>query len=198
MSSNLLAHHVDVLIEAGVVRRIRSEGDRRRSYLSLVFGAFDELLPATRTTATRVVFVCTENAARSQLAAALWASHSDIPVASAGTHPARCIHPKAMAAARRQHLCLPTSKPTHLGEVIREGDTVITVCDRAHEELPEHTVRAHWSVADPVRSGIDEAFDAAFDELARRISRIAPVVVSHQPDPTDPDALQSPSRRRHR
>ncbi|MBC8094125.1 MAG: winged helix-turn-helix transcriptional regulator, partial [Pseudonocardia sp.] len=64
MASNLLAHHVKVLERAGVVRRVRSEGDRRRSYLSVVPDALTGLNPAASIAAARVVFVCTENAAR--------------------------------------------------------------------------------------------------------------------------------------
>ena len=67
---------------------IRSEGDRRRSYLTLVPGVLEELMPATGLTASRIVFVCTENSARSQLAAAIWAAASAVPATSAGTHPA--------------------------------------------------------------------------------------------------------------
>jgi protein-tyrosine-phosphatase len=59
---------------------------------------------------------------------------------------------------------------------------VITVCDRAHEFLTTHPVRAHWSIPDPARAGTDEAFDAALRELTDRISRLAPAVAPH---PTD-------------
>ncbi len=103
MASNLLAHHLGVLEQVGVVRRARSEGDRRRSYLTLVPGALDGLNPAASVTAPRIVFVCTENAARSQLAATVWAAHSPVPAASAGTHPAAQIHPGALATAAPRH-----------------------------------------------------------------------------------------------
>src|SRR5205823_13371334 len=72
MPSNLLAHHVRVLERAGVVSRHRSEGDRRRSYLRLTPGSLDALRPSpprdTVREVVRVVFVCTENSARSHLA----------------------------------------------------------------------------------------------------------------------------------
>ena len=176
MASNLLAHHVRVLEGAGVLRRVRSEGDRRRSYLTLVPGALDGLVPIASLAAPRVVFVCTENAARSQLAAAVWAGHSDVPASSAGTHPADRIHPGALATARRHDLALPERSPRRLGEVLRPGDVVITVCDRAHEELPAAVQVAHWSVADPARSGDDAAFDRALRELSDRVTRIAPAI----------------------
>ncbi len=176
MASNLFAHHVDVLVEAGVVRRVRSEGDRRRSYLTLEPAAFDGLNPAVQLSAPRIVFVCTENAARSQLAAALWAGRSDVPAASAGTHPAATINPGAIAAARRHDLPLIPSRPRHLADVLRPDDVVITVCDRAHEGLPTGPLHAHWSVADPARAATDDAFDTALRELNARISRLAPTV----------------------
>ena len=88
MPSNLVAHHVNVLRDAGLVERHRSEGDRRRSYLRLVPAALDEIALPGLLPARRVLFVCTANTARSHLAVALWRRASSIPATSAGTHPA--------------------------------------------------------------------------------------------------------------
>jgi ArsR family transcriptional regulator, arsenate/arsenite/antimonite-responsive transcriptional repressor / arsenate reductase (thioredoxin) len=176
MPSNLMAHHVRVLEKAGVVTRHRSEGDRRRTYLALAPGALDALRPATRRDAVRVVFVCTENSARSQLAAALWAGESPVPATSAGTHPAPAIHPGAVAAARRHHLPLTPATPRHIDDVLRPDDVVITVCDSAHEELGVAPGRLHWSIPDPARTGQDAAFDHAVDQLADRVTRLAPAI----------------------
>ena len=111
MPSNLLAHHVHVLEQAGIITRRRSEGDRRRTYLQLIPGALDALaLPAARA-ALRVLFVCTANSARSHLAAALWRQASTVPAVSAGTHPAEAIDPGAIAAAGRHRLPLPGCGP---------------------------------------------------------------------------------------
>lgn len=175
LASNLLAHHVGVLVEHGVVRRTRSEGDRRRTYLSLVPGALDVLgVPggAPRPTPARVVFVCTANSARSQLAAAVWQRHSRLPAASAGTHPAERVAPGAVRAARRHHLPA-LGEPRALEAVLADGDYVVTVCDRAHEETPGISV-GHWSVPDPVRRGDDEAFEAALAVIERRAADLAP------------------------
>src|SRR6516164_5432121 len=101
MPSNLLAHHLRVLEDARIITRRRSEGDHRRSYLRLVPGALDSLAAPPRRTASRVLFVCTANSARSHLAAALWRQASPVPATSAGTHPADAIHPGAVGAARR-------------------------------------------------------------------------------------------------
>lgn len=174
MPSNLLAHHVRVLEQAGIVRRTRSEGDRRRTYLGLVDGALDALLPAAYREAPRVVFVCTRNSARSQLAAALWNAGSPVPATSAGTAPDPAVHPGAVAAARRHHVPLRATTPQRVADVLRPDDLVITVCDRAHEDLG--VPATHWSVPDPARTGDDAAFDRALTDLAARISRLAPAV----------------------
>lgn len=173
MPSNLLAHHLRVLEGVGLISRTRSQGDRRRSYLHLMPGTLDTLTVAGVRVVQRVVFVCTANSARSQLAAALWRRASAVPVASAGTHPARRIDPGAVATAHRHALRLRALRPRTLEEVIGHGDFVITVCDNAHEELgPMRGL--HWSVPDPVRIETEAAFDSAFDELARRVNDLAP------------------------
>ncbi|WP_345216613.1 MarR family transcriptional regulator [Georgenia halophila] len=175
MSSNLLAHHIKVLQRTGLVDRSRSEGDGRRSYLRLVPEVLDLLtVPAARA-ASRVLFVCTANSARSQLAAALWRLASEVPVASAGTHPADAVARGALESARRRGLDLPDTSPRHVAGVRAEGDLVVTVCDRAHEEL-DLPVDVHWSVPDPARTADRAAFDAALSELDRRVGNLAPRV----------------------
>lgn len=177
VTSNLLAHHLNILEQGGIISRSRSEADRRRNYVRLVPGALDGLLPHQLTPVQRIVFVCTANSARSQLAAALWQRTSPVPATSAGTHPADAIEPRAIAAADRHGLELPSRKPRALAEVLGASDLLVTVCDRAHEELGL-TDGLHWSVPDPVRAGTDRAFDAALDDLARRIEGLAPQVTT--------------------
>lgn len=180
LASNLLAHHVGVLSERGVVSRTRSEGDRRRTYLSLVPGVLDDVVARADVRAAararerppRVVFVCTANSARSQLAAAVWRRTSDLPVASAGTHPADGVAPGAVRAARR-HRLPPLGAPASVADVLADGDYVVTVCDRAHEQAPGLAV-GHWSVPDPVRRGDDDAFEAALVQIERRVADLAP------------------------
>jgi len=173
MPSNLLAHHVHVLEQAGIITRRRSEGDRRRTYLQLIPGTLDQLAPPPARAALRVLFVCTANSARSHLAAALWRQASNLPAASAGTHPAAAIDPGAIAAAMRHSLPLPRLRPRHLGQVRQDGDLIVTVCDLAHEELAEATA-VHWSIPDPVPAGDEDSFDAALAQLADRVRRFAP------------------------
>jgi protein-tyrosine-phosphatase len=182
IGSNLLSHHLNVLERSGLIARTRSEADRRRSYVRLVRTALDELRLGPVPTAKRVVFVCTANSARSQLAAAIWERASAIPVASAGTHPAPAVDPGAIGAARRHQLPFAPSVPTGLDAVRFDRDLVITVCDHAHEEL-RRADALHWSVPDPVAAGTDTAFDAAFDDLARRIGDFAPRMAPTQAAP---------------
>jgi ArsR family transcriptional regulator, arsenate/arsenite/antimonite-responsive transcriptional repressor / arsenate reductase (thioredoxin) len=173
MPSNLLAHHLHVLEQAGIITRRRSDGDRRRTYLQLIPGILDTLTPPAARAALRVLFVCTANSARSHLAAALWRRASTVPAASAGTHPAVTIDPGAIAAAQRHHLPLPRLRPRHISDVRHDGDLIITVCDLAHEELGD-TLAVHWSVPDPVPAGDPGSFDAALAQLAGRVQRLAP------------------------
>jgi protein-tyrosine-phosphatase len=184
MPSNLLAHHLKVLQEAGVVARSRSEADRRRTYLRLVPDALTALLPAAVLAASRVVFVCTHNSARSQLAAALWAGRSRVPTASAGTRPAARVHRAAVRVARRHGLSLRGARTAHTADVVRPGDLLVAVCDSAYEELGTERARLHWSVPDPVRAGTAAAFEQAYADLERRVDRLAPVVRPHGDETT--------------
>jgi protein-tyrosine-phosphatase/DNA-binding transcriptional ArsR family regulator len=176
MPSNLIAHHLRVLEGAGIVRRSRSEGDRRRTYIHLIPDALDAMVPSTSSQAERVVFVCTQNSARSQLAVAVWERRSSVPAASAGTHPAAEVHPRAVAAARRHDLPMRLHTPQHVDDVVSPTDLVIAVCDNAHEELPADTSRIHWSIPDPAGGADEAAFDRALDDITHRIDRLAPTL----------------------
>jgi protein-tyrosine-phosphatase/DNA-binding transcriptional ArsR family regulator len=190
--TNLLAHHLNVLAGAGLVRRVRSEGDRRRQYVQLCLD--DAVVAAlTRTPLAsgraagpwrhgerprRVLFVCTANSARSQLAGAVWRRLSPVPALSAGTHPAQRVHPDAVETGRRHGLDLSGAGTRRVADVAEPGDLLVAVCDNAHEELaaaPGATPRPwlHWHVADPVRAGGAEAFEAAYAEIAERAGRLA-------------------------
>lgn len=191
--SNLLAHHLGVLEARGIVRRHRSHAARRRTYLRLHPDAMAGLLPGAAAAESghpveRVVFVCTANSARSQLANALWQEASAIPSTCAGTHPAKTIASGAVAVARRRGLHLVQDKPHDLDGLLRAGDFAVTVCDGAHEELamtPADGLAGviHWSVPDPVPAGTAAAFDNAYDEIADRVAELAPRLASSMPSP---------------
>jgi protein-tyrosine-phosphatase len=175
IGSNLLAHHVAILEEAGLVERLNSEGDGRRRYLRQVP---QPLAPAWVQTeplaAGMILFVCTANSARSQIAAALWNRASEIRAESAGTHPAPDVHPLAVRAAARVGLDLTAARPRSIREIQRRRDViVVTVCDRAREELAplaHDGLALHWSIPDPVRDGRSRAFVETVVALDARIS----------------------------
>lgn len=180
IDSNLLAHHLDVLARLGLIERSESQGDRRRRYVRLVPDSLADLGVGGVLSVGRVVFVCTENAARSQLAAALWNDAGvKVPGCSGGTQPRERVHAGAMRSAERRGLSLVGARPAPIPDPLPR-DLLITVCDRAHEALRGigHSTHLHWSIPDPVVSADPNAFEAAVDLLNTRIQRLAPLVRS--------------------
>ena len=120
-------------------------------------------------TPLRVLFLCTGNSARSQMAEALLArkAQNRFVVRSAGTEPARAVNPWAIAALSEYGIEW-SGRPKHVDSVAGElWDIVITVCDRAKEScptMPGHPVFAHWGMPDPADAGGD-------DENRRRVFR---------------------------
>lgn len=173
LASNLLAFHLRTLEAAGVIERSTSQGDARRRYVRLASEPLDELRALPPVRAERVLFVCTGNSARSQLAAALWAVRTGRPTASAGTHPAERVHPHAVATARRHRLEVG-DRPRGYDQVAFTPDLVVSVCDRARESgtPPFDAPSLHWSVPDPA-GGDRAAFEAVHDKLAVRVEGLA-------------------------
>lgn len=180
LPTNLMAHHLQILEQAGLIVRRRSEGDGRRSYV-LRTAACNRLVgtgshvPRPR----RVAFVCSQNSARSQLAEHYWRTISDIPVVSAGTHPAARVHPRAVTVGRRHGLDLSSAVPRLAREVLTGEELLVAVCDRAYEEL--HARPLHWSVPDPALTDSDDAFETAYGDLTSRVDLLA---ASLEGDPT--------------
>ena len=170
---NLLAHHLGVLEDAGLVERHRSEGDGRRRYVRLRPGALDHFAHVSTLVVRRPLFVCTHNSARSQFAAALWRKTTGSDADSAGSHPADRVHPLAVKVARAHGVDLRASRPRGYNQVANEPGVVVSVCDRALEARPPfHATTLHWSVPDP--SDRDEsAFRWAFADIAERVQRLA-------------------------
>ena len=174
LPGNLLAHHLDVLERVGLIERTVSAGDRRRRYVRLRHEALgDVAVRGSRRRTGRALFVCTHNSARSQLAAALWRRRIGDDATSAGTHPAAKVHPGAVAAARRAGLAIDDAVPRPLADGDLDADLIVTVCDRAHEELAAPADWLHWSIPDPVGAGGKRAFDAALAEIDDRITAVA-------------------------
>jgi protein-tyrosine-phosphatase len=176
IASNLLAHHLDLLETTGLITRHRSNGDGRRRYARLDHDVLAEADRYPSLAARPALFVCTENSARSQLAAGLWRHLTGASATSAGTHPAARVHRQAVAAGRRLGIDLQGAVPRSLDTVGRLPQLVITVCDRAHEELATQPGWLHWSIPDPVPVGTRSAFDQAGNDLAQRIRALVPEV----------------------
>jgi protein-tyrosine-phosphatase len=180
LPSNLLAYHLDVLDDAALIARCQSSGDRRRRYVCLRRDGLAHLVPQPPVEPQPALFICTHNSARSQLAAALWRQKTTAAASSAGTHPAEGVHTGAVAAARRAGLDIGRALPRDLADAGALPDLVVTVCDRAHEEIGTQPEWVHWSVPDPVPIGTAAAFDATVDELRARIDALV------GPEPVSP------------
>jgi protein-tyrosine-phosphatase len=126
---------------------------------------------------TRVLFLCTHNSARSQMAEGLLRAMggSLVEAHSAGTVATR-VHPLAIAtmAARNIDISHHTSK--HVDAFAGQAfDAVVTVCDNAKEScplFPGGPERIHWSIPDPSAvhgDGADAAFQTAANDLSHRI-----------------------------
>jgi protein-tyrosine-phosphatase len=128
-----------------------------------------------------VLFLCTGNSARSQMAEAILRhlSHDRIEVASAGSAPQAEIHPMARQAVRTLlSLDMAGQHPKRLDQFLgRRFDYVITVCDKAAETcpvFPGDPERVHWSYEDPAAVvGTDDERQRAFDNTAKHmLSRV--------------------------
>ena len=131
----------------------------------------------------RVLFVCTGNSARSQLAEALLGrmGGADFFVASAGTEP-KGVNPYAVRVLSERGIDWSGARSKSVVEFLDEPwDYVITVCDRARQSCPifpgEHD-SLHWGLEDPAEvEGTDEEKLAAFERTARDLTqRLRPFI----------------------
>ena len=125
----------------------------------------------------RILFLCTGNAARSQMAEGLArAFYSDrIDVVSAGSRPSGFVHPNAIRALAEIGIDIKAAQSKAADPFLSEPfDVVVTVCDSAAKDCPRWPGARrieHWSIEDPSWSGYP-AFVATRDELARRIEQL--------------------------
>ncbi len=130
----------------------------------------------------RVLFVCTHNSARSQMAEGLLRARGGdrFEAFSAGVEPGT-LHPLAVRAMAEIGVDIGGQRPQPVQDYLDQPlDAVITVCDQAAEScpvFPGRIVRLHWSIADPAAvEGPDEgrlaAFRAARDELLDRVDAL--------------------------
>ena len=179
LGSNLLAHHLDTLESVGLIMRTSSSADARRKYVRLVHGVLKGVSLTVKEPRGEMLFVCTRNSARSQLASAIWTARTGTRASSAGTHPAPQIHPGAIAAAQRIGLSLKNAVPRSMQE-IGPHQQVVTVCDSVHEHLTPDNDWWHWSIPDPVGLKKTSAFNAVVAELETRIDFVLQSTQHHQ------------------
>jgi protein-tyrosine-phosphatase/DNA-binding transcriptional ArsR family regulator len=198
---NLVSYHLASLRNAGMVSARRSSADRRDTYYRIEMRRCADLLCevgpalqpglrldviAPRTLEGRpprrkpsVLFLCTGNSARSQMAEALLEHHSGgaIRARSAGSNP-KPLHPNAVRVMAERGIDISTQKSKHLDRFSEmRFDRVITLCDNVRETCPQFAgaaVTAHWSMPNPASEGATDettypAFNRTVDELESRI-----------------------------
>ena len=128
----------------------------------------------------KVLFLCTSNSARSQIAEALlnYIGKGTYTAFSAGSNPAPEIHPLAVKVLESAGFDMTGKRPKSLKEYSHEDfDFIITLCDKMKENcpvFPGQPIFAHWGMPDPADfDGEDadkvKAFDQTYRELAHRI-----------------------------
>jgi protein-tyrosine-phosphatase/DNA-binding transcriptional ArsR family regulator len=177
---SLTSYHLGQLRDGGLVTMRRSSADKRDTYYSLDLAACrDELAeaaaalhPGLRLVPTlvtpptaglgrrgsarpvRVLFLCTGNSSRSQMAEALLErlGGARVAAASAGSNP-KPVHPNAVRIMRENGIDITGRHPKHLSVFADQRfDYVISLCDRVREvcpEFPGSPTVAHWSMPDP-------------------------------------------------
>jgi protein-tyrosine-phosphatase/DNA-binding transcriptional ArsR family regulator len=188
---NAVSYHLGRLRAGGLVSARRSSADHRDSYYHVELTRCGELLAATgvalhpglATTPTslrpsprpatrvRVLFLCTGNSARSQIAEALitHTAGERVSAASAGSHP-KDLHPNAVRVMREYGIDIVGRRSKHLDELSgRRFDYVVTLCDKVREVCPEFgggPEPIHWSIPDPAAAGTRRSSYAAFRSVA--------------------------------
>jgi len=135
----------------------------------------------------RVIFVCTGNSARSQMAEAILRRDGGaaFEVVSAGVSP-KGVHPLTTQVLAEIGIDIAGARSKSVGEFLgRPFDYVITVCDRARESCPVFPGGAttlHWGFDDPAEAGGTEAerlavFRRVLTEIAGRIRTFSPIAM---------------------
>jgi protein-tyrosine-phosphatase len=197
---NVVSYHLGELRRAGIASARRSSADGRDVYYradlfrcrDLLGEAGRSLHPALslgptppdtakpRRARPRLLFLCTGNSARSQIAEVLVEQRSagTVVARSAGSHP-KPLHPNAVRVMAERGIDIagrPTKSLTRFAS--SRFDRVITLCDKVREicpELPGAPIAAHWSIADPASAGGDDdatypAFQHVADETEGRVA----------------------------
>lgn len=196
---NLISYHLRQLAQYGLVHDRRSSADERSIYYSLdldylhtlYFSAPGSLHPALGAGThpskkeewvfahpPRILFLCTQNSARSQMAEAIvrHLTQGKAEVFSAGSQPAPHIHPDAIRAVAALGIDISQQQPKHLDEFQGQAfDCIVTLCDRVREACPTFPGTPdliHWSFPDPAAvEGAEELRYQAFEQTAYQLTR---------------------------
>jgi len=197
---NLVSYHLGELRNAGIVSARRSSADGRDVYYRADLFRCRDLLGAAGhalhpglslapsppggvergRTRPRLLFLCTGNSARSQIAEALVVDRSAgrVDARSAGSMP-KPLHPNAVRVMAERGVDIAGRPTKSLTRFTRNRfDRVITLCDKVREVCPEFPgtpIAAHWSIVDPAAAGDSDAatypaFEQAADEIENRVA----------------------------
>lgn len=198
LPQNLVSYHLKQLRQGQLVTDRRSSADERSLFYSLDVGGLQMMYlsagallhPAVTTMRVpegdeerqervplRVLFLCTENSARSQMAETLLrhVSHGTVEAFSAGSLPAPHIHPLARRCMEERGLDMSQAVPKHFDRFVGQSfDVIVTVCDRVLETCPTFPgdpERVHWSFLDPATVAGTEAEQLrAFEQTSLQLT----------------------------
>ena len=190
---NLVSYHLGKLREGRLVSAHRSAADRRDTYYGLELGRVRRqlsaaggalhpglrLAPPQRDDAlvspASILFLCTGNSARSQMAEALTRALSGgaIEAHSAGRQP-KALHPNAIRVMQERYgLDLSSQVPKHLDVYAEtEFDWVVSLCDKVREACPDLSGRRdviHWSISNPATGEADDVTYPLFLKTAEAL-----------------------------
>lgn len=208
---NLVSYHLTVLRRGGLVSAHKSSFDGRAAYYHVHLDRFAAMMSATgaalhpalavargaavpqRAARASVLFLCTGNGTRSQMAEALLRATAGgrYTVASAGSHP-KPVHPNAVRVLAERGIDIAGAQSKSLEQFLgRRFDHVVTLCDRVREVCPDFPGSPrlmHWSIEDPSRvpgsaRATMPAFRAVSDDLQQRIDLLVATIDSHHQPP---------------
>ena len=211
---NLVSYHLRRLHSHGIVTEHRSTADGRDIYYSLdmeklqalyftIAGVLhpalsraqilsEEQISISPAKPVRILFLCTGNSARSQMAEGLLRhlSKGRVEAFSAGSNP-RSLHPYAVQVMASMGIDISRQRAKHFDEFHGQSfDHVITVCDRVKENCPTFPGNPepeyiHWSLPDPsLMDGSEEAKYAVFEQIAQQLRtriRYLLILLEHEP-----------------
>jgi protein-tyrosine-phosphatase/DNA-binding transcriptional ArsR family regulator len=211
-AQSLVSYHLGELRSAGLVTSRRSSADGRDTYYRIDVDRCGDVLSSARAALhpglrlepvpagrarrrQRVLFLCTGNSARSQMAEAFLEHRAGATVQarSAGSAP-KPLHPEAVRVMAERGIDISGRRSKHLDRFARSRfDRVITLCDKVREVCPEYPgqpVTAHWSMPDPSAVDGDDAGHPAFVRAAEEIEHRVELLIA-QLDDARPDNERS-------